>query len=196
MRGIFSLWAALAPIPTWFFKASIHWLWCCFSCNAMQWTAFCILSDALNQGLSSSALVLLLLQCRVMNSLCVLSDAHSPGWRATLWPRTIRLKIPLIPQSRRDASLIGISWISTIDLLNWLFQSLFRSEVSHLCHGPIPGLHTSSKYRYKLFKRAFNKFKDPIQELLWLTNFFCLTNYEWSLASTILLLPDGISVPD
>jgi hypothetical protein len=38
--------AALAPIPTWFFKASIQWHFCCFSCNAMQQTAFCILSDA------------------------------------------------------------------------------------------------------------------------------------------------------
>ncbi len=97
MRGIFSLRAALAPIPTWFFKASIHWLWCCLSCNAMRWTAFCILSDALNQGFDSLALVLLLLRCRVTNSLCFLSDAHSPGWRATLWPRMTRLKIPLIP---------------------------------------------------------------------------------------------------
>ena len=63
------------------------------------------------------------------------------------------------------------TWISTIDLLNWLFLSLFRSEVSHSCHGPIPGLHTSFKYRYKSFKRAFNKFKDPIQELSRLTYF-------------------------
>ncbi len=35
--------AALAPIPTWFLKASIHPCWCCFSCNTMQWTAFGIL---------------------------------------------------------------------------------------------------------------------------------------------------------
>ncbi len=38
--------AALAPIPTWFFKASVHRRWCCFFCNAMRRTAFCILSDA------------------------------------------------------------------------------------------------------------------------------------------------------
>jgi hypothetical protein len=38
--------ADLAPIPTWFFKASVHWCWCCFYCNAMQQTTLCILSDA------------------------------------------------------------------------------------------------------------------------------------------------------
>jgi hypothetical protein len=47
--GLFAsgfLQAALAPISTWFFKASVHWHWCYFSCNTMQQTAFCILSDA------------------------------------------------------------------------------------------------------------------------------------------------------
>jgi hypothetical protein len=61
--------AALVPIPTWFFKASVHRLWCCLSCNAMQRTAFCIFSDALNQGFRSLALVLLFLRRRVTNSL-------------------------------------------------------------------------------------------------------------------------------
>ncbi len=64
--------------------------------QGILWEAFflslCILSDALNQGFNSLALVLLFLRRRVMNSLCVLYDAHSPGWWATLWPRTIRLK--------------------------------------------------------------------------------------------------------
>jgi hypothetical protein len=53
--------AALVPIPTRFFKASVHWHWCCFSCNTMQQTAFCILSDALTQGFRSLVLVLLFL---------------------------------------------------------------------------------------------------------------------------------------
>jgi hypothetical protein len=34
LRAAF-LQATLAPIPTWFFKASVHRLWCCLSCNAM-----------------------------------------------------------------------------------------------------------------------------------------------------------------
>jgi hypothetical protein len=37
---------ALAPIPTWFFKGSFHWCWCCFSCKFY---------DSWN-GLSSSCL--------------------------------------------------------------------------------------------------------------------------------------------
>jgi hypothetical protein len=41
--------------------------------------SFCILSDALNQGFNSLALVLLFLRRRVTNSLCVLYDAHSTG---------------------------------------------------------------------------------------------------------------------
>ncbi len=118
-----------------------------------------------------SMLVLLFFQHRVTNSLRVISDAHSPGWRAMLWPRMIRLKIPLIPLSWRDASWVGILWISTINLLNWLCQSLFRSKVSHSCRGPIPGQHTSFKYWYKSFKFAFKKIKDPIQELSRLTYF-------------------------
>ncbi len=194
LRAAF-LQAALAPIPTWFFKASFHRLWCCLSCNAMQQTAFCILSDALTQGFCSSALVLLFLLCQVTNSVCILSDAHSPGWWVTLWPRMIRLKIPLIPQSRRDASWVGILWISTTDLLNWLFKSLFRSEVSHSCDGPIPGQHTSFKYRYKSFKRTFKKSRILFKSFQdWII--FLLDNYEWSLARTILLFPHSINVPD
>jgi hypothetical protein len=64
------------------------------------------------------------------------------------------LQIPLIPYSQRDASWVGIFWISTINLLlNWFFQRLFDQR----------SYSTGTQYRSN-FKCAFNKFKDPIQE--------------------------------
>jgi hypothetical protein len=60
-----------------------------------------------------------------------------------------------------------LSWY-IMDTRSWhtemALSNFFWSEVSHSCHGPIPGQDSSFKYQYKSFKRAFNKFKDPIQE--------------------------------
>ncbi len=122
-------------------KASIHWHWCCFSCDAGWWTAFASfltlthLDDGPRFGLGGSN--------------------YKFCWYLNLGGTPLEL----------------VYIISKINLLNWHCQSPFRSEVSHSCHGPIPGQHTSFKYWYKSFKGAFNKFKDPIQELSRLTYF-------------------------
>ena len=102
---------------------------------------------------------------------CILSNAHSRlpfigvgvAFVATLW--TNHHLHPSNAYSHSidtflsgDASWVGILlWIYAIDLLNWLFQSLFWSEVSHSCHGLIPGHHSSFKYRYKSFWVCFQQ---------------------------------------
>ncbi len=106
--GLFAsnfLQAALVPIPTWFFKASVHWHWCCFSCNAMQWTAFCILSDA-HSRLPFISVGVAFVATPWTNSLMHLSNAHSHSIDTFLLG---------------DASWVGIYiWVSKIDLMNWL----------------------------------------------------------------------------
>ncbi len=56
------------------------------------------------------------------------------------------------------------------------------------------------KYQYKTFPISSALSRYPrillIKRALKIDLFFCLTIYEWSLASTILLLPHGINVPD
>ncbi len=119
-------------------------------CDEQPFASFLMLT----QGFHSLVLVLLLLQTCGQTAFCIL---------------LMHTHIPLTPFSW-GTPLEGISiWISTIKLLNLLCQSLFGSEVSHSCHGPIPGQHSSYKYRYKSFKCAFNKFKDPIQDISRLT---------------------------
>ncbi len=132
-------------------KASINWRWCCFSHDAGWRTAF----------MSFLALT-------------HLDDGPRFGLRQSNYKFHWHLSLG-------GCLLSWYTWISRINLLNWLCQSLFRSEVSHSCHGPIPGQHFSFKYQYKSFKCAFNKFKDPIQDISRLTYFsvWQITSEAW-----------------